>query len=184
MTDLSSPQALAEYLSGCAAGDHKALRKLYDQTSAKLFALILRIVKDRQQSEDCLQQVYIKVWQASSSYDRLKASPMTWMNTIARNQSLDLLRKLNREPFMDDEGLDLQQDTGRSQEQLVSLSQEQSLIHRCLKVLNDQQRQCLELAYFDGVTHQGLSDQLDVPLGTVKTWIRRGLLRLKECMTS
>ncbi|WP_422134866.1 sigma-70 family RNA polymerase sigma factor [Endozoicomonas sp. ALD040] len=179
-----SPQSLAKDLARCARGEQKALKNLYQQTSAKLFAVILRILKDRELAEDCLQQVYIKIWQASSSYNSSKAAPMTWMNTIARNQALDHLRKLKREPQMETETLDLQVDQSSSQEQMVTDRQNSQEVHRCLKTLNDNQRRCLELSYFDGMTHQNLSNQLEVPIGTVKTWIRRGLMRLKECMTA
>ncbi len=180
----SPPEILAAELEKCSRGEQKALKHIYQQTSAKLFAVILRILKDRQLAEDCLQQVYIKIWQAASSYNRGKAAPMTWMNTIARNQALDYLRKIQREPHMDtDTALDIQEDQGASQEQMVASSQDNREIHRCLKTLNENQKLCLELCYFDGQTHQSLSDQLEVPIGTVKTWIRRGLMRLKECMT-
>lgn len=179
-----SPQSLAEDLARCARGEQKAFKHLYQLTSSKLFALILRILKDRELAEDCLQQVYIKIWQASSSYNSSKAAPMTWMNTIARNQALDHLRKLNREPQMETEALDLQVDQSSSQEQKMTETQNSQQVHRCLRTLNDNQRRCLELSYFDGMTHQNLSNQLEVPIGTVKTWIRRGLMRLKECMTT
>lgn len=174
---------LTSELELCAQGNQKALKRLYQLTSAKLFALTLRILKDRELAEDCLQQAYVKIWQAASSYNRSKAAPLTWMNTIARNQALDQLRKIQREPELDNSALELQKDTGQSQESLLSSSQDSAQIHRCLGTLNDNQRQCLELSYFDGLTHQGLSEKLDVPLGTIKTWIRRGLMRLKECMT-
>ena len=179
-----SPQSLAEDLARCARGEQKALKHLYQLTSAKLYAVILRILKDKELSEDCLQQAFIKIWQASSSYNSSKAAPMTWMNTIARNQALDHLRKLNREPQMETETLDLQVDQSSTQEQMATDRQGSQEVHRCLKTLNDNQRRCLELSYFDGMTHQSLSDQLEVPIGTVKTWIRRGLMRLKECMTA
>ncbi|WP_257255526.1 MULTISPECIES: RNA polymerase sigma factor [unclassified Endozoicomonas] len=179
-----SPQSLAEDLARCARGEQKAFKHLYQLTSSKLFALILRILKDRELAEDCLQQVYIKIWQASSSYNSSKAAPMTWMNTIARNQALDHLRKLNREPQVETEALDLQVDQSSSQEQKMTETQNSQQVHRCLRTLNDNQRRCLELSYFDGMTHQNLSNQLEVPIGTVKTWIRRGLMRLKECMTT
>ena len=183
MNEVSS-RDLVGTLEGCARGEHKALRQLYQHTSAKLFAVILRILKDRHMAEDCLQQVYIKIWQAAGSYSAEKSAPMTWMNTVARNQALDLLRKQQREPGWEDDALDLQEDKGHSQESLVEASQTSKAIHHCLKGLDERQRQCLEMSYFDGFTHQGLADHLDVPLGTVKTWIRRGLIKLKECMTA
>ena len=176
-------ERLAEELAKCARGEQKALKQLYQRTSAKLFAVILRILKDKELSEDCLQQVYIKIWQASSSYNREIAAPMTWMNTIARNMALDYIRKRQREPQLDNDALDIQMDPGASQEQMLSAGQDSQAIHRCLETLNDNQKRCLELSYFDGLTHQRLSEHLDVPIGTVKTWIRRGLMRLKECMT-
>ena len=174
---------LQTWLSGCARGHHPSLKKLYQRTSANLFAVALRILNDRQQAEDCLQQAYLKIWQNAGRYDHSKARPMTWMNTIVRNQALDMLRRRRVVNVSDsDEQAPELVDESPSQEEQVFRMQSGGQIHHCLETLSGQQRQCIELAYFEGMTHQELSEQLRAPLGSVKTWIRRGLLRLKECL--
>ena len=174
---------LQTWLSGCARGHHPSLKKLYQRTSANLFAVALRILNDRQQAEDCLQQGYLKIWQNAGRYDYSKARPMTWMNTIIRNQALDMLRRRRVVEVSDsDEQAPELLDESPSQEEQVFRMQRGGQIHHCLETLSAQQRQCIELAYFEGMTHQELSEQLSTPLGSVKTWIRRGLLRLKECL--
>ncbi len=173
------------YLRGCAQGRQQDLKKLYDLTSANLFAISLRILNDRGLAEDCLQQVFIKIWNHAGSYDSSKARGRTWLNTITRNQSLDLLRRNKHRDKQDtDEALEHVEDQGASQEQQISHWQDSQKLHRCLKEIPEQQRLCLELAYFEGLTHQSLSERIDTSLGTVKTWIRRGLARLQTCMNS
>lgn len=162
-----------------------SLKHLYQLTNANLFALALRILKQRDLAEDCLQLAFVKVWHNSKQFDAAKAKPITWLNAIVRNQALDLLRKNKHQKMHDssDETLGQLADHGASQEQQVSQLQEQRAIHRCLATLKENQRQCLQLAYFEGLAHPQVAAQLNLPLGSVKTWIRRGLLGLRECLT-
>ena len=173
---------LERCLHGCAQEQHRSLQKLYRLTSANLFAVSLRILKDRGQAEDCLQNAYIKIWKHAGGYDVQKAKPMTWMNTIVRNQALDMLRR-KRVQEVSDESLQYMADGSPSHEEQLVLSRSSDSMHRCLAGLPDNQRLCIELAYFDGLTHQEMADQLQYPLGSVKTWVRRGLVRLKECLS-
>ena len=186
LNSLDDPQELLEeYLRGCSQGKHQDLKKLYQFTSANLFSVALRILNDRGLAEDCLQQVFIKVWNNADSYDASKAKARTWLNTITRNQALDMLRRNRHSKLHDGEEALLQvEDNAANQEQQVSLWQSSKQLHRCLEDIPEQQRLCLELAYFEGLTHQGLSDRIETSLGTVKTWIRRGLARLQTCMNS
>ncbi len=181
-SDIRRDEELEICLQGCAQEQHRSLQKLYSLTSANLFAVSLRILKDREQAEDCLQNAYIKIWKHAGGYDVQKAKPMTWMNTIVRNQALDMLRR-KRVQEVSDESLQYIADDGPGQEYQLILSRSSDNIHRCLRGLPEQQRCCIELAYFDGLTHQEMSDQLQYPLGSVKTWVRRGLARLKECLS-
>ncbi|MEH6628836.1 MAG: sigma-70 family RNA polymerase sigma factor [Motiliproteus sp.] len=178
-------QKIENYLRGCAQGKHQDLKKLYELTSANLFSISLRILNDRALAEDCLQQVFIKVWNHAGRYDASKAKGRTWLNTIARNQALDMLRRNKHNDKHDgDDALEYVEDQSASQEQQVSSWQDSQQLHRCLEQIPEQQRLCLELAYFEGLTHQGLSERIETSLGTVKTWIRRGLARLQTCMNS
>lgn len=176
---------LEKCLYECAAGKHKALKRLYDLSSANLFSVALRILKDRALSEDCLQQVFYKVWNNAGKYDASKAKAQTWLNTITRNQALDMLRANRHSDKHDgDEALEYIEDGASSHEDQVALAQDSVAMHRCLKELPEQQRIYLEMAFFEGLTHQSLSDRTGTSLGTVKTWIRRGLERLRKCMSS
>lgn len=178
----SRNEALIEYLSGCARQDAKALDRLYRATSAHLYAQLLRILRHEASAQDCLQQVYIRVWAAAGQYDAGRARPMTWLGTMTRNIAIDWIRRQRPSEHDSDELIAAM--PGRSDiEADVDLAQHSGALHQCLAELNDDQRRALELAYFEGLTHQDLANQLDQPLGTVKSWVRRGLERLKTCMS-
>lgn len=182
-SDKPDPQHLQTLLSQCRQQDNRALKKLYQATSAHLFAVLMRILRNESHAEDCLQQVYIKVWNNAGQYNSAIAQPMTWLNTIARNQALDWLRRYKNDQLNDsDDALVYQPDPVNQTDRQAEQWQTSDQVHHCLKQLKDAQRQCIELAYFEGYSHQELSDRLQQPLGTVKTWIRRGLERLKSCL--
>ncbi len=172
------------YLQGCSQGDRSHFENLYRLTSPKLFGLLLRILKNQAESEDCLQQVYIKIWSHADRFQPEKANAMTWLATIARNQALDQLRK-NRKLAGQESGdvLDALEGNETPHEVVLEKQQSGNRVHACIDTLPDNYRQSVELAYFEGLTHPLLAERMQVPLGTVKTWVRRGLLRLKECMT-
>ncbi|MGY0217050.1 sigma-70 family RNA polymerase sigma factor [Endozoicomonadaceae bacterium StTr2] len=175
---------VVHHLTGCAQGNHRDLEQLYRLTSPKLFGLLLRMLKSQAIAEDCLQQVYIKIWNHAGSFDPRKARAMTWLSTIARNQALDQLRKQQREALEpDDSALDTISDDTPGHDDELARQQHEKQVHQCVGDLPDNYRQCIKLAYFDGLTHALLAEKLQVPLGTVKTWVRRGLMRLKTCMT-
>ena len=164
-------------------------KRLYQLTNANLLALALRILKQRDLAEDCLQLAFLKVWHNSQQFNPAKAKAITWLNSIVRNQALDLLRKNKHQQLHDtsDESLAQLTDQGASQEKQANLSQEQQAVQHCLAQLKENQRQCLQLqlqlAYFEGLAHPQIAAHLNQPLGSVKTWIRRGLLGLRECLT-
>lgn len=176
---------LSQLLSGCAQERHQDLKLLYELTSSNLFSVSLRILKDQSLAEDCLQQVYMSIWRNAASYDEAKAKAKTWMNTITRNQALDMLRRNRHSSLHDgDDALESLEDETAGQEQQVSHLQDAKKLHHCLEEISHEHRQCIELAYFEGLSHQSISDQTQIALGTVKTWIRRGLARLQTCMNS
>ena len=182
-SDNRRDQKLVQHLDGCAHEHHSSLQKLYTITSANLFAVSLRILKDREQAEDCLQNAYIKIWKNAGSYDIAKARPMTWMNTIVRNTALDMLRRRKVQEVSDDDHIMQIADSAPSHDELLALSRNSENMHRCLADLSDRQKVCIELAYFEGLTHQEMAEQLEYPLGSVKTWMRRGLARLRTCLS-
>ncbi|MEN8178962.1 MAG: sigma-70 family RNA polymerase sigma factor [Pseudomonadota bacterium] len=176
-------QKLRELLSACALHDRQAFSQLYEMTSAKLYGVILRILNRSEWAEDCLQEAYVKVWNKAESYRPHLASPMTWMATIARNQALDLLRRRHREvrvPETDVFPEEVDQDL--LPQDKLQMTDEGRKLNQCLEQLRSQQRQVIALAYFKGLTHEELAAQTDTPLGTIKTWIRRGLEQLKRCL--
>lgn len=176
----ASRQALAQLLSRCAAGDRRSFERLYRETSAQLFGLVLRIVKDQNLASDVLQQNYLKIWDHAGDYRPDKAQPMTWMGAIVRNQAIDMIRRNVHRATVDNLHW-LADDAPNPQEVTDQVYQDQAL-HECLDQLEEKQRRPLLLPYFKGRTHEELARYLNKPLGTVKSWVRRGLLRLKKCL--
>ncbi len=176
-------EQLKELLAACVLHDRRAFAQLYQMSSAKLYGVIVRILNREEWAQDCLQEVFIKVWHNAKDYRPYIASPMTWMMTIARNQALDLLRKRRREVLQDNPGsLPEERDSDPPPLEKLQQTDEGRRLNTCLEQLQEQQRQIIALAYFKGLTHEELARQTDTPLGTVKTWIRRGLEQLKRCL--
>lgn len=174
----------AELLHLCAQGDDQAFARLYEQTSGKLLATSMRILGTRQAAEDVLQEAFISVWKKAQSFDSSKASSMTWMTTIVRNRSLDVLRSLKCRPQETDieyEGIDFAVED-LSPEDRAGLGMMTNRVLDCLQEQKEQQRKSVLMAYYYGQTHEEISAELVVPLGTVKAWIRRGVERLRKCL--
>lgn len=173
---------LSEALARVGSGDRAALRLVYDLTAAKLFGVCLRISQDRESAEDILQDVYIKVWNRAGRFDPERASPITWLCAIARNTAIDW-RRASGKPVMlsEDAAADIADDRATAPE-LIAADQDRARIFDCLDGLEERQGQAIRAAFFDGFTYAQLSERMTVPLGTMKSWIRRGLLQLKACL--
>ncbi len=166
-----------------AAGERAALRQLYDATCAKLFGVCLRILSDREESEDVLQEVYVTIWRRADRFDVSRASVMTWISTIARNRAIDRLRARGPLAYADQvEDLEIP-DGSVSAEALLVTAGEVGRLHDCLGALDDRTQTAIRTAFFDGVTYEALGHRMGVPLGTVKSWVRRGLAKLKGCLS-
>jgi RNA polymerase sigma-70 factor (ECF subfamily) len=176
-------QYLIDQLNGCAQGDRRAFDRLYRASCAHLYAQLLRIVRDESAAQDCLQYVFIKIWHAADQYDATRAKPMTWLSTLTRNIGIDWLRRQKPQNSTVDEPLLAALSSTDDPEDDTMKAQQHSKLKDCLDTLNSQQRQVMEMAYFQGLTHSELADSLAQPLGSVKSWIRRGLERLKVCLT-
>lgn len=178
---------LVELLHGCAQKRQLAFQKLYHLTSPQLFAILMRILKRRDLAEEALQDAFISVWRNAASYTAQKGSPMTWLVSICRYRALDMLRREQREVPLrqdDDEDMDTELDVfvGDSEAgELISHAETRAL-EQCLKQLSTSQRRSLRLAYFDGLSHAEIAHALRSPVGTVKSWVRRGLQDLKRCL--
>ncbi|MFN3617563.1 MAG: sigma-70 family RNA polymerase sigma factor [Aquabacterium sp.] len=193
-TDPSARQhLLADLLSRTALGDRVAFDTLYRHTSAHLLGVILRIQSDRAQAEDVLQEVYVNIWRSAQSFNPALSQPSTWLNSIARNRAIDSLRRRQTSPQTvssvvtdaDDEETDMLNalpSDAPGPLDLLEQASEAMALQDCMAQLNKGQRQSLALAYYQGLSHSEVAEQLRQPLGTVKSWVRRGLQGLKNCL--
>ena len=174
---------LVAALARVAGGDRGALQLLYRDTSAKLFAVCVRILRDEGEAEEVLQDVYTTVWQRAGTFDPARASPITWLVTIARNRSIDRLRSgaMAARTRTIDEAADVRDNTPNALAQIESLQEERRLTD-CLGELEPRHAVAVRFAFLDGMTYDELARRMNVPLGTMKSWIRRSLLRLRECL--
>jgi RNA polymerase sigma factor (sigma-70 family) len=164
--------------------DQKAFAELYKRTSSKLFGVCLRMLRDRGEAEEVLQETYITVWRRASSFDATKASAMTWLITLSRNKAIDRLRQ-HREELLDDPlKLEEAADEDPTPAGAAETSQECRRLEHCLDTLEPQQRSSVREAFFTGATYNELATRCKVPLGTMKSWIRRSLMQLRTCLDS
>ncbi len=164
-------------------GNQSAFAELYRQASAKLYGVALRILKRQDWAEEVLQDSFINIWRHAAEYSVHKSAPMTWMISIVRNRALDLLRRPGLEITQADESLiEAWEDSDAGPLDKLLKSKEAAALARCLQQLESRQRQSIILAFYHGLTHAQLARHLQQPLGTVKSWIRRGLERLKRCL--
>ncbi|MEO5807395.1 sigma-70 family RNA polymerase sigma factor [Devosia sp.] len=176
-------QDIADLISRCALRDRAAFRSLYERTSAKLFGVTLRILKDRSEAEEAIQEVYVKIWQRADRYVAGGYSPISWLVAVARNHALDILRA--RRPVADDIDVALEiPDAGPDPERAAENSDERSRIDFCLGQLDGDKAEAVKGAYLDGYSYEELAEKYSVPLNTMRTWLRRSLLKLRECLTA
>ena len=175
--------SLAAWLAACANRDRAAFARLYQASSAKLYGVALRILRREDWAEEVLQECYVSIWTHAPDYRPSLAAPMTWMTSIVRNRCLDWLRRPRFE-LADVDGAITEAAESDNPGPLDELekAKDAQAIARCLKDLDARQRQAIALAFYDGLSHAELASHLREPLGTVKTWVRRGLLKLKSCL--
>jgi RNA polymerase sigma factor (sigma-70 family) len=179
----SKAPAAFRSLNRVAAGDRPALRLVYEMTSAKLFGICLRILNDRSEAEDVLQDVYLTVWRKAASFDDARASPITWLVAIARNRSIDRLRSAGVARFNEPiEAADAVADPAPTAAEMLEDAQESKRLKSCLDEIEARQSAAIRSAFMDGHTSEVLAERAGVPLGTMKSWIRRGLAKLRECL--
>lgn len=174
---------LAAALKAVAAGDRAALETVYSRTSAKLLGIVIRIVRNRERAEEVLQDVYLKVWRKAGTFDDAKGSPITWLAVVARNAALNEMR---RSPD-GSEGADvvlpeIADDTCKPADEWLCDAEDSAALADCLDTLQPDHRRSIVMAFFDGLSHSELAQRTDVPLGTLKSWIRRGLAKLRGCL--
>ncbi len=185
---MADAQQLSQLLHATAGGDQRAFAELYRAASPHLYGLLLRMLRRRDWAEEALQDCFLKIWQKAETYEREKGAPLTWLMSVARYRALDLLRMKRPEVELPDSEdgpqlppMTLADDTQDPQARAEE-AQGVGRMRECLGVLPEEQREALLMAYYEGYTHQELSARLQAPLGTVKSWVRRGLARLRECL--
>ena len=162
--------------------DRKAFAALYDASAPKLFAICMRILKDRGEAEEALQEVYIKIWQRSDRYVAANVSPMAWLAAIARNHCIDVIRARRPVASDIDEAYDIA-DPLMTPEEAVVLRSEGRRIDTCMEELEPGRASAVRRAYIEGLSYEELAENHGVPLNTMRTWLRRSLLKLRECMS-
>ena len=178
---------LTALMARVALGDQAAFARLYQETSAHLYGVAVRILKDGAAAEEVLQEAFVNVWHHAGSYEAAKSQPTTWLAAIVRNRCLDQLRRRELDTVTmtadDDDGreFDLPSGDPTPVEMFVAGADAQS-VRTCVDALEAGQKQAIALAFYQGLSHAELADHLRQPLGTVKSWVRRGLERLKACL--
>ncbi|WP_239019692.1 sigma-70 family RNA polymerase sigma factor [Sphingomonas suaedae] len=179
---LAARHRLVEALAAVARGDRDALAEVYALTSAKLFGICIRICGEREEAEDVLQEVYVKVWQRAGRFDPARASPITWLAAIARNAAIDRVRARPLRPVESIDAAAQVADARPAADHEIEDAQERARMRDCLARLEDKVSGAIRSAFFGGLTYPQLAERERVPLGTMKTWIRRGLLQLRACL--
>lgn len=181
------PEQLRAWLAGAARNDARAFRALYDATSPKLFGFALRMTGKRELAEDALQEAFVAIWHGAASYQSALAAPLTWMTTIVRNKALDGLRRhagevdIDGAPF-DSDVMAAMQDPSAGPIEALLVSSDARALAWCMARLEGTHRQVVGLAFFHDLSHSEVAQRMAMPIGTVKTWIRRSLERLKTCL--
>lgn len=178
----SARLALVEALVRTGQEDRDAFRFVYGATSAKLFGICLRICGDRQGAEDVLHDVYLTIWNRAGGYQPGRASPISWLATIARNRAIDWRRRQTRNRTAPVEEADAVADTTARQDDALLADEANARLHDCLEGIELRQRSAIRSAFFGGLTYAELAERQSVPLGTMKSWVRRGLLALRGCL--
>ena len=176
--------SLAELLAAGAEGDQRAFEQLYQSTSAKLLSVCFHLLRRRDLAEEVLQDAYLRIWRGAPSYHPGRGTPMTWMISVTRNAAIDRLRQARRqvqEVESDQEDTPYPEPMADLMDEVLRNDAARALTG-CLEALEEGQRQAIVLSYCFGYSHEELAERLSVPLGTAKSWIRRGLLKLKGCM--
>jgi RNA polymerase sigma factor (sigma-70 family) len=178
----TSRALLTRAIARVANRDPDALKYVYRHTSAKLFGVCLRILNDREEAEDVLQDVYLTVWNKADKFSADKASPITWLVSLARNRSIDRLRARGGRVMAGVEEADALPDRAPLASTLVEDEEDRRRLEGCLDQLDPKHAGAVRTAFFEGVTYDALAHMLKVPLGTMKSWIRRSLISLRACL--
>jgi len=174
---------LMRLLQATAQGNQQSFQHLYELTAPKLYALCLRMLKSKEKSEEVMQEAFVKVWHHASEYHQDRGQVSTWLTSIVRYRALDRIRSQKPTESLDDDYDQKASDELGPLEWAIK-GNEMNDLEACLDELNDQQKEAIVLSFIEGLTHQELTERTESPLGTIKSWIRRGLQSLKRCLAS
>lgn len=178
-----APEILEKLLERCSRGEESALAELYRITSPRLFAVALRMLRRQDWAEEVIQECYVKFWQHASDYTTARSQPMTWMTRIVRNRCIDWLRRPDIEvPDPDGSVIDDWADEAPGPLSRLIDTESGRQLAGCMKSLSPNQRMAIALAFFDELSHSEVAVRLSAPLGTIKSWVRRGMENLKRCL--
>ncbi len=179
---MSGAAELAALLVRASAGDQHAFRDFYDRTSAKLFATILRILPERAEAEDVLQEVYVTIWRKAAEFDASRASPITWTATIARNRAIDRIRAKRVRPSASLDAAAEVADEAPTADALIDTAQAATTVQQALSQLDPRHAEAIRSCYFEGLTYEALAARDGIPVGTLKSWVLRGLMRMRAAL--
>jgi RNA polymerase sigma-70 factor (ECF subfamily) len=180
-TELRGNDELAAVMGSVAGGDRGAFRILYQRTSAKLYGICLRLLGSEAEAQEVLQDAFVTVWRSAAQFDPAKASAITWLSVVARNKAIDRLRQRRPAGEDIDAAAEVPDDSPLATAVIEQEDDARRLAH-CLEQLEDRSRAMIRAAFLDGASYPELAEREGVPLGTMKSWIRRGLLRLRGCL--
>jgi len=178
----TSRALLSRAIARVANRDDDALKYVYRHTSAKLFGVVLRILNDREEAEDVLQDVYLTVWNKADRFDPEKASPITWLVAMARNRAIDRLRARGGRVMAGVDEAEALPDTAPLASTLIETDEDKARLDGCIDGLDPKHASAVRTAFFEGLTYDALAQAVGVPLGTMKSWIRRALISLRACL--
>ena len=178
---IASLSSLEDLVAAAGGGSPSALKRLYELESRRLYGVALRIAGRPELAADALQDAFVQIWQPARSYSAERGTAAAWLTGIVRYRAIDAVRKLGRETLSDDPTLGDRADSPDIEDQM-DLALMQDALRRCMGELEQVQRRCVALAFVEGLSHSEIAARLEVPLGSVKSWIRRGLLWLRSCI--
>src|SRR5262245_47014101 len=179
---MQTPAELSSLLASVARRDEAAFERLYEATSAKLYGVVVRILKRQDLAEEVIQDAYVKIWNSAGQFNSSLSSPITWMVSIARNRAIDVVRKrseisIEEEPAAMDVASDMPDPLARK-----DMTEELQRILDCVGKLEPERQRLVLLAYYNGWSREQLSEKFNTPVNTVKTWLRRSMLEIRECL--
>jgi RNA polymerase sigma-70 factor, ECF subfamily len=178
-----TPKDIEKLIGLTGLGDRAAFRALYAATSAKLFGVTLRVLKNRTDAEDVLQEAYVKIWHSAAKFQVSGYSPMTWLIAIARNHAIDRLRARKPQTAEISEADEIADGSATPEEQVLR-GGEAARLRLCLEQLSPGRAEAVKAAYMEGYSYQELAERLEQPINTVRTWLRRSLISLRQCLST